>query len=100
VNVYQSFVNTEVAHFISTDGLLASELGEEEGMLMEKFIGLKEEGEVFDMRTLVVEDLSEGERKKLNIDEFGKPVVDDEDESYDESGEDEAEEEEEDDWED
>ncbi len=100
VNVYQSFVNTEVAHFISTDGLLSSELGEEDGMLMDKFIAQKEAGEIFDMRTLVVEDLSEGERKKLGIDEYGKPVTDDEDESYDEGEDDAEEEEEEDDWED
>jgi len=92
VNVYKWFTVTEVAHFISADGLLASEIESGEGVLMEKYIGMNNEGEVFDVRTLIVENLSEGERKKLGIDEFGKIVEDDEGEDGEEPEEPEEEE--------
>ena len=99
INVYKWFTVTEVAHFISKDGLLASELGKDEGTLMDKFLSMNDAGEVFDVRTLIVEDLSEGERKKLGIDEHGKVLSTDE-EGGEEPEEESEEEEEEDDWED
>ena len=75
VNVYKYFTNSSIAHFCSTDGLFASEEGE--GTLLKQFIDANEEGFIFDGRTLIVEDLSDSDRKRLGINQYGKIVEED-----------------------
>ncbi len=80
VNVFKWYTVTEVKHFATLGGLLQSEMVSGEGSLAEKYLGMQEEGHIFDMRTLVVEDMSEGERNKWNLNEYGKVVEADSDE--------------------
>jgi len=74
VDVYKNFVESEVKHFITPSGQLRSEMGTDSTELMQKFIDSKDEGYVYDKRTLFVEKLSEAELKKLSIDKYGKFV--------------------------
>jgi len=85
VNVYKYFVNSSVSHFCSIKGLFASEMDEGEGVLMQKFIDANDDGEIFDGRTLIVEDLEDKELTKLGINEYGKQVEpEDSDDDYEE----------------
>lgn len=94
VNIFKWFTVTEVKHFCTINGLLQSEMDSDEGVLMDKYLAMQEEGTIFDMRTLVVEDLSEGEREKWNLDEYGKQTIpEDGEEGASEEPEEEAEEE-------
>jgi len=72
--VYRWFTETNVDHFCTIDGLLQSEMESGEGKLMDKWLSMSEEGQIFDTRVLIVEDLSEAKRKKLSIDEYGKII--------------------------
>ena len=94
VNVYRYFVVSTVAHFCSTDGLFGSEIEDGEGALLDKFLEQNDEGEIFEARTLIADDLKVSQLKKLGINEYGKQVDEDEDE-YDDVDEDEPEEDEE-----
>jgi len=93
-NVHKWFTNSHIAHFCSIDGLFAAEEGE--GKKLQEFIDANEEGLVFEGRTLIPEDLSEKERAKLGINEYGKRVEPDEDNDYEDPIEEEEEEDE--DW--
>jgi len=96
VNAYRYFVVTTVSHFCSLDGLFASEIGVDDvPELMQKFIDANDEGEIFEGRTLICDDMSESQLKKLGINEYGKRVEPDEDDDddYEEVDEDEDEEE-------
>jgi len=94
VNVYRYFVVSTVAHFCSTEGLFGSEVEDGEGGLLDKFLAQNDEGEIFEARTLIADDLKESQLKKLGINEYGKQVEADEDE-YDDVDEEEVDEEEE-----
>ncbi len=84
VNVYRYFVVTTVSHFCSLDGMFASEIGvDEEPELMDKFIDANDADVVFEGRTLICDDMSESQLKKLGINEYGKRVEADEDEDDD-----------------
>jgi len=76
--------------------MFASEIGADEvPELMQKFIDANEADVVFEGRTLIADDLSERELKKLGISEYGKVLEDeDEDDDYEDVDEDEDEEEE------
>ena len=85
VNVYRWFTVSEIKHFCSMDGKFASELDDDEGSMLQQFIDANDEGEIFEGRTLIADDLSERALKKLGINEFGKRVEEDEeDDGYDE----------------
>ncbi len=75
VNVYRYFVVTTVSHFCSVDGLFASEIGsDEEPKLLKQFIRANEADIIFEGRTLIVENLSDAQLKKLSINEYGKRI--------------------------
>jgi len=97
INVYRWFTVSEVKHFCSTTGLFGSEMEDGEGELLQKFIDANDEGLIFEGRTLIAEDLTEKEQKKLGINEWGKQVDPDEDgdDDYEEPEEEEEEEDEE-----
>ena len=82
VNVYKSFTESSVQHFVSMDGLFA---GEEKPKKLQEFIDANEEGFISDGRTLRAEELSEKERAKLSINEYGKRIEKEEadDEAFD-----------------
>ncbi len=80
VNVYRYFVVSTVAHFCSTEGLFGSEIEDGQGSLLDKFLEQNDEGEVFEGRTLVADELKESQLKKLGINIYGKQVEEDEDE--------------------
>ena len=83
--VYRWFTETAVDHFCTTDGLLQSEMESGEGKLLDKWLGMSDEGQIYDTRVLIVDDLSEGQREKLGIDQYGKIVeTESSEESYDE----------------
>ena len=84
VNVYKWFVNSEVKHFCSIDGLFASELGKDEGVLLDRFVNANEEGIVFDMRTLICDDMSDTQLARLGINQYGKRVEEETDDGYEE----------------
>ncbi len=85
--VYRYFTETEVAHFATADGLLQSEIELGEGGLLDKFLSMNEDGSIYDARTLFVENLSDSERKKLSIDEYGKIEANDSDEEFEDEPE-------------
>lgn len=97
VNVYKWFTNSSVSHFCTTDGLFASELEANEGTMLQDFIDANEEGLIFEGRTLIPEDLTEAERTKLGINEWGKQVEPEETNGYSEP-EEEAEESDDNSW--
>ncbi len=101
VNVYRWFTVSSISHFCSVKGLFASEMADGEGKLLAKFEKANEEGLIFEGRTLIAEELSDGQRSRLGINEWGKRVDPDEatdDEPEAEAEESESAEEEDDDW--
>ncbi|MDB4681376.1 hypothetical protein OAE88_00550 [bacterium] len=92
VNVYKWFTTSEVKHFCTPDGLFGSEMDKGEGSMLQDFIDANDEGLIFDGRTLIVEDLTDAEKKKLGINDYGKTVVTDDEDSYEEPEESEEEE--------
>ena len=82
VNVYRWFTVSTVSHFCSTEGLFGSEIEDGKGELLQKFLDANEDGEIFEGRTLVAEDLTEKQREKLGINEYGKQVEADEDDDW------------------
>ena len=93
VNVYRWFTVTSVSHFCSLKGLFGSEMKLDEGVLLDKFINANDDGEIFEGRTLIVEDLSDAAQTRLGIDEYGKRIVPDDDDDDDDDGYDDEEEE-------
>lgn len=92
VNVYRWFTVSEVKHFCSMNDEFASEVGDEDaaGTMLKQFIDANEEGTIFEGRTLIADEMSERELKKLGITEFGKRVDPDEDndDGYDDEDDD------------
>ncbi len=84
VNIYRWFTISEIKHFCSVDGRFASEMGDDEGVMLQQFIDANEEGTIFEGRSLICDDMSERQLKKLGINEFGKRVEEsDDDDGYD-----------------
>jgi len=84
VNVYKWFTNSSVSHFCTIDGLFASEMDSGEGTMLQDFLDANEKGLIFDGRTLIPEELTESERSKLNINEYGKQIEVEANDSYEE----------------
>jgi len=84
VNVYKWFTNSSVSHFCTIDGLFASEMDSGEGTMLQDFLDANEKGLIFDGRTLIPEELTESERSKLNINEYGKQLEAEANDSYEE----------------
>ena len=82
-NVFRWITESSVQHFVSPDGLLQSEMGGEGG-LKDKWLSMNDTGVIFDMRSLIIEDLTESQRKKYSLNEYGKIEENDSDESFDE----------------
>jgi len=98
-NVYKYFTETSVSHFCTLDGLFAGEMASQEGTKMQDFIDANDNGLIFEARTLICDEMTEAQLKKLGINAWGKRVVVDEDTGdYEEPEETEAEEETEEDW--
>jgi len=97
-NIYKWFTETYVSHFCSTDGLFGSEIGGEGGMLQD-FLDANDEGLIFEARTLIPDDMTEAQLKKLGINQWGKRVEPESDDDYEEPTEGESESDDEDDWE-
>jgi len=88
-NVYRWFVITTISHFIGLDDCFA---GESEPKKIKEFLAANEEGTIFDGRTLIPENLTDKELKKLGINKYGKVVEAEEDDGYDDIEEPEVEE--------
>ena len=89
VNTYKWFTVSEIKHFCSLDGKFASELDDDEGVMLQQFIDANEAGEIFEGRSLICDDMSERQLKKLGINAFGKRVdPDEDDDGYDSEEED------------
>ncbi len=99
VNTYRWFTISSVSHFCSIDGLFSSELESKEEVFLKKFLESKEEGTIYEGRTLICDDMTEKELARLGINEYGKRVEpeESEDDGYDEP-EVEPEEDEDEDW--
>ena len=90
VNVYRWFTVSEIKHFCSLKDEFASEIDDEDaaGTMLQTFIDANDDGEIFEGRTLIADELSERALKKLGINEFGKRVEEEEDDDgYDEEEE-------------
>lgn len=97
VNVYRWYTVSEIKHFCSVKNEFASEVGDEDeaGTMLQQFIDANEDGTIFEGRTLIADEMSERELKKLGISEFGKRVEpeEDNDDGYDDEEDDEPEDE-------
>ena len=92
VNVYKWYVESEVKHFCSLEGKFAAEL-DGEGVMLQQYLDANDDGAVFDMRTLIVEELSDAKKEKYSINDYGKEVdSDSSDDGYDEPEEEASEE--------
>jgi len=82
--VYKWFTNSSVSHFCTIDGLFASEMESGEGTMLQDFLDANDSGLIFDGRTLIPEELTEAERSKLNINEYGKQIEAETNDGYEE----------------
>jgi len=63
---------TSVKHFCDAKGFMQSELGNEEPEKLTAFLEKNDKGLIFDSRMLKVEELSDSQRKKYHLNEYGK----------------------------
>ncbi len=95
-NVYKWFTETSVAHFCSLDGFFGGEMDAQEGGNLQDFLDANEDGTIFDGRTLICDEFTDSQLKKLSINVYGKRVEAESDDGYEEPTEEEEEVEE--DW--